>query len=136
MNWKLIVLLSMLGLGIGLATVWTIPSTIEPFFWLAAFIISALLIAKLAAGRHFLHGFMVSILNAVWVTAAHAAFFDTYSVTHPEYLEMTRTLSPDLAAHPILLLIPIGLISGILSGLLLGFFAWIASKLLNRNRNI
>jgi hypothetical protein len=36
MNWKLILQLSMLGLVMSLATVFLIPSSIEPAFWLAA----------------------------------------------------------------------------------------------------
>ena len=34
MNWKLIVQLSLFGLAMGVATVFWVPSTIEPIFWL------------------------------------------------------------------------------------------------------
>ncbi len=47
-NAKLIVLLSMFGLAMGLATVSFIPSTIEPAFWLTNFVVSALTVAKKA----------------------------------------------------------------------------------------
>lgn len=133
MNWKLIFSLSIFGLAMGLATVWYIPSSIEPFFWLAIFVVSAYFIAKHAGGRYFLHGLLTSLANSFWVTAAHAAFFYTYIVTHPEYLQMTNGLSPDLAGHPRRLMLAIGPITGIISGIVLGFFAWVASRLINRN---
>ncbi len=39
MNGKLILQLSMFGLAMGLATVFFIPSSIEPAFWLAIFVV-------------------------------------------------------------------------------------------------
>jgi hypothetical protein len=41
MNWRLIAQLSLFGLAMGIATVFFIPSTIEPLFWLVIFGISA-----------------------------------------------------------------------------------------------
>jgi hypothetical protein len=46
MNWKLIFQLSLFGLAMGIATVFVIPSNIEPAFWLVIFLICAYLIAK------------------------------------------------------------------------------------------
>jgi hypothetical protein len=41
MNWKLIAQLSCFGLAMGVATVFLIPSTIEPFFRLGIFVVCA-----------------------------------------------------------------------------------------------
>lgn len=130
MNWKLCVFVSILGLLMGMITISIVPSTMEPFFWLAVFLISAFLIAKYAPGKYFLHGFLVSILNSVWVTLAHMSRYDDYVAAHPEFLQMVQNLPPALGNDPRLLMVPIGLISGILSGLVLGLFCWIASKLI------
>ncbi len=46
MNWNLIFKLSLFGLAMGIATVYWIPSNIEPYFWLVIFIICAYAIAK------------------------------------------------------------------------------------------
>jgi hypothetical protein len=132
MNWKLIFLLSLFGLAMGLATVSLIPSTIEPFFWLGIFIICAYAIAKYAPGKYFLHGLCVSLVNSVWITAAHITMFYTYITTHPEYGQMTAGLPPDLAGHPRRMMLPIGIMSGIIFGIVLGLFAWIASKIVKR----
>ena len=61
MNWKLIFQLSLFGLAMGIATVFVIPSKIEPAFWLAIFLICAYVIAKRCAAGHFLHGLLLWI---------------------------------------------------------------------------
>jgi hypothetical protein len=132
MNWKLIFLLSLFGLAMAFLTVWFIPSTVEPFCWLTIFLICSFLIAKYAPAKYFLHGLFVSIINSVWITAAHATLFDQYIAGHPEFLQATAGLPPDLAAHPRRMMVPIGLITGLLSGVVLGAFAWVASKIFKR----
>ena len=67
MNWKIIFQLSIFGLIMALGTVQLIPERIEPFFWLAIFAFCAWVIAKVCSGKYFLHGFLVSMVNSVWV---------------------------------------------------------------------
>jgi hypothetical protein len=43
MNWKLIITLSLFGLAMGIATVFVVPSTVEPLCWLAIFVVCAVL---------------------------------------------------------------------------------------------
>src|ERR1700681_3162331 len=96
MNSKLILQLSLFGLAMGVATVFVIPSSIEPAFWLVIFVICAFVIAKRAAGRYFLHGLFVSLVNSVWITAAHIVFFDQYITNHrQEAAMMTAMPLPD-----------------------------------------
>jgi len=128
MNLKLCLLLSAFGLIMGIGTIYLIPSTTEPFFWLAIFLICAFLVAKHAPGRYFLHGFVVSIFNSVWVTLAHMSRFQEYAAGHPEYMKMVEGLPPGLSAHPLRLMLLIGPITGVIFGLVLGLFCWIASK--------
>jgi hypothetical protein len=128
MNWKLIFLLSLFGLAMAFATVYVIPSTLEPFFWLAIFIVCAFVIARYAPGRYFLHGLLVSITNSIWITAIHASLFYSYVANHPEYLQMTAGLPEALAAHPRRMMVITGPMIGVLSGLVLGLFSWVASK--------
>ena len=132
MNWKLIFLLSLFGLAMGFATVFVIPSSLEPLFWLVIFIICAYLIAKYASGKYFLHGLLVSIVNSIWITATHAALFYTYIANHPEYLKMAEGLPPMMAGHPRRMMAFTGPIIGVISGLVLGLFAWVASKLVKK----
>ena len=132
MNWKLILLLSLFGLAMGVLTISLVPSTVEPICWLVVFLVSAYLIARYAPGNYFLHGFAVSLVNAVWITAAHAAFFYQYVAAHPEFLLSTNNLPGTLKGHPRRMMIPIGAIAGVLSGVILGLFSLVASRIFKK----
>jgi hypothetical protein len=127
LNWRLILALSLFGLGMAFATVWVIPSKIEPLFWLLIFAACAFLIARLAPRRHFLHGFLVSLVNSVWITSAHALFASAYLANHAQEAEMLKTMPmPD---SPRLMMMMTGPVVGVASGLVLGGLAWLASRL-------
>ena len=126
MNWKLIAQLSLFGLAMGIATVFVISSNIEPLFWGGIFVISAYFIAKHCADRLFLHGLLVSMANSVWITASHILLFDRYVANHPE--EMAMMANMPLGNSPKLLMVFMGPIFGVVSGLVLGLFAVAAGK--------
>ena len=126
-NGKLILLLSLFGLAMAVATVFVIPSNIEPVFWLVIFIVCAVVIARQCTERHFMHGFLVSLANCVWVTGAHILLADTYLANHPQEAEMLAKMP--LPDSPRLMMLMTGPLVGIVSGLVLGLFAFIASKL-------
>jgi|ERR1035437_4024378 hypothetical protein len=130
MNWKLIIGLSLFGLAMAVATVFVIPSKIEPAFWLVIFIACAYLIAKNAPGKFFLHGFVLSLANCVWITSAHILWFNTYIVNHPQEAAMSAQMP--MPAHPRLMMLITGPMIGIISGLVLGLFAFIASKIVKK----
>jgi hypothetical protein len=127
MNWKLIVQLSLFGLAMGLATVYFIPSTVEPFFWLGIFAVCAYVIATRCRGRYFLHGLMVSIVNSVWITTSHILLFDRYIASHAREAEMMKSMP--LPNSPRLMMACTGPVIGVVSGIVLGLFAVVASKL-------
>ena len=132
MNWKLILYLSLFGLVMGIATVYWIPSNVEPFVWLVIFVISAILIARNCRRLPFVHGLLVSVANSVWITAAHVLLFDQYLANHPQEASMMQSMArPDLAREMMAVMGPV--IGGI-SGVVLGIFSLIAFKLVARNR--
>jgi hypothetical protein len=127
LDFKLIVLLSLPGLFMAFATVFFIPSKIEPAFWLPIFIFCAVVIARAGVPKPFLHGFLVSLVNCVWITTAHILLVDTYLANHAEEAAMLKTMpSPD---SPRLMMAMTGPVVGIASGLVLGLFSFIAAKL-------
>jgi hypothetical protein len=128
MNWKLILQLSLFGLAMGIATVFVIPSNIEPLFWLCIFVLCAYIIAKRVPAKHFLHGFFVSLVNCVWITSSHILFFNQYIANHPR--EASMMTSMPLPDHPKLMMALMGTVIGVISGIVLGLFAFIAGKLL------
>ena len=129
LNWKLIFGLSLFGLAMAIATVFVIPSNIEPFFWLIIFVICAVVIARTQPARHFLHGLMVGIVNSVWVTSAHILLFSTYVANHPKEAAMMKTMP----LSPRLMMGLTGPLVGVVSGIVLGLFAWVAGKFIRRS---
>jgi len=128
MNVRFCVLLSGFGLLMGIATIYAIPSYAEPLFWLGIFIITAYVVARYAPGKYFLHGFLISLLNSIWVTLAHISRFYDYIASHPEYMQMIQSLPPALAEHPRRMMLVTGPIIGVITGLVVGLFCWLASK--------
>jgi hypothetical protein len=117
----------MFGLIMAFATTFFIPSHIEPIVWLIIFVYCAYTIAKLCTGSYFLNGFMVSIFNCFWITSVHIIFSNTYLADHPQEVAMMANMPiPD---SPRLMMLLAGPLVGIVSGMVLGLFTFIASKL-------
>ena len=127
MNWKLILQLSMFALAMGIATVFVIPSNIEPFFWITIFLVCAYFIAKRCAHRYFIHGVVLGLVNSVWVTASHALLFNNYIANHAAEADMMKSMP--LPDSPRLMMAVVGPLIGLVSGLVIGLFVLIARKL-------
>jgi hypothetical protein len=127
MNWKIIFQLSIFGLIMAFGTISLIPEKFEPIFWLAIFVFCAYVIAKTCQGKYFLNGFCVSLVNSVWITAAHIFFYSTYVANHPAAAKMGQSMP--MQSHPRLLMLLMGPLFGIGFGLILGLFSFIASKI-------
>lgn len=128
MNWKLIFTLSLFGLAMAIATVSLIPNQVEPACWLIIFVICARLIARYAPGKYFLHGFVLSLVNSVWITGIHAIYFSTYMAHHPQMADMSAKI-PFLSDHIRRQQVVLGPVFGVVFGLIQGLFAFLASKI-------
>jgi hypothetical protein len=131
MNWKLIFQLSAFGLIMAFGTVSLIPEKVEFLFWLVIFILCAYIIAKNCTDKYFLNGFMVSIVNSIWITAVHVAFYKSYVAHHPD-MQQTAEQHPLIPDHPRLAMGIMGPFFGAGFGLVLGLFSFIASRLLRK----
>lgn len=127
MNWKLIFQLSLFGLAMAIATVYVIPSKIEPAFWLVIFLYCAYAIAKFAGGKNFLHGFLLGLANCVWITGAHVLLSERYLAGHAQ--EAAAMGQGPLASHPREMMLIVGPLIGIVSGVIIGLLALAAGKL-------
>jgi len=130
MNWRLIFMLSLFGLAMAIATVFWVPEKAEWAFWLAIFLINAYLIAKNAAGKYFLTGFMVSLVNCVYIVGAHVLFYATYMDNHPMMAQMGGHMP--MHNHPRLAMILMGPLFGIGFGMVQGLLAWIAGMVFKK----
>jgi hypothetical protein len=126
-NWKLILMLSLFGLAMGIATVFVVPSKVEPAFWLAIFVVCATLIARAGVAKPFVHGLLVSVFNSFWIIAGHEAFFDAYLAGHPQEAAMPTGGIPQR-----LFMVIFGLLIGVVSGHVLGLFSWTAARLMKK----
>jgi hypothetical protein len=124
MNGKLILQLSMFGLAMGVGTVFFIPSSIEPAFWLAIFVVCAYIIARTCPSKRFLHGFLLGLANCVWITSAHVILAGTYLANHVKEAEMMKQMP--IALSPQMLMLVTGPFVGVVSGILIGLLALLA----------
>lgn len=132
MNWKLVFGLSLFGMAMSIGTVFFISSGIEPIFWLVVFLVSALLIARKAPGRHFLHGLTTGIVNSVWVTSAHVLLFDRYIVSHPREAAMMSSMP--LPNSPRAMMTLVGPVIGVVSGTVIGLLALVFSRFVGHRK--
>jgi hypothetical protein len=132
-NRNLILGLSLFGLFMAIGTVFWISYNIEPLYWLAIFIYCAVVIARKCHSKFFLHGFLVSMMNSVWMTAAHIIFFETYIANHPQEVAMMEKFPLPYSMRISMLLT--GPAFGAVSGVILGLFCIIASKTIKRKKH-
>ena len=124
LNLRLIGKLSLFGLFMGIATVYFITTAIEPVCWALIFVFCAYQIAKYGSANYFLHGFLLGIANCFWITATHILLFHQYLSNHPQEVEMMAKMP--LQGHPRLKMLITGPVIGIISGLVLGLFSYLA----------
>jgi len=127
MNWKLIFALSLFGLAMAVASLFGL-GLFEFVIWLVIFIVYAWIIATRAPGKYFLHGFLVSIVNSVWITVIHVAFFSIYVRNNPQ---MVQGAPPGM--NPRVIMIAAGPVVGVILGVLAGLFAFFASKIVRNS---
>ena len=130
MNWKLLLKLSFFGLFMAIGTVFFITPIIELFCWLAIFIFCSYFIAKQTNGKYFQQGFVLSLINCVFVTSAHVLFYSTYIAHHPNEAAMSSQMP--LPTHPRVMMLIMGPVFGIVFGLVQGLFAFVWSKILKK----
>jgi hypothetical protein len=75
-----------------------------------------------------LFGLAIGIVNSVWVAGSHLPFFNQYIANHAREVEMMKTMP--LSDRPRVLMALTGPVIGIISGIVLGLFALIASKVM------
>lgn len=118
MQTKLILQLSLFGLVMAIGTVFVI-SAVEPFLWLPIFLVCAYVIAKKCEGKYFLHGFLTSLVNCVWIVGVHVLLFDAYAARHAA--EMAMMAQGPMATHPRLMMVLTGPLIGDVGGIGIGF---------------
>lgn len=126
MPWNLILKLSLFGLVMGVATVFWIPSNVEPFLWILIFLICAYVIGR-SSEKPFYTGVLLGLANCVWITTTHILLFGEYLGKHAREAAMMKSMP--LPDSPRLMMALMGPIVGMISGIVIGLFAVLAARL-------
>jgi hypothetical protein len=131
MNWRLILSLSLLGIVLGIASVFGFTSGREWLAWLCIGAYSAWKFATRSREELFLHGFYLGILTGCFSSVVQALFISTFLANNPRMVEALNALPHDL--HPAAVILIMGPIIGTVSGVVFGVLAVIIGKLVRRN---
>ncbi len=129
-KWKLIFSLSLTGIAMAIAGVFGWMGKIEPLIWLVIFVLYAIVIAKRIEDRFFLHGFLVSVINGVWIAIIHSLFFSTYMANNPDMVASYQKFPHSIPPQVMMLIV--GPIIGAGTGLVAGLFTYIASAIMKK----
>ncbi len=130
MNWRLILLLSLLAIVLAVASILGFVKSFEWLMWLIVGIYCGWQFAGRVTDDFFLHGFYLGILDGILNSTAKAIFFQTYLSNNPRLVDEISNLPQDLS--PQLVLLIMGPIIGAFSGVAFGVLAFLASKIRKR----
>lgn len=117
MDWKVIVILSGLGLIMGLLSVKGFTGKLEPFLWLLFGIAVSLVLSKNIDDRVFFHGLLIGLAWGALNGLTQSVFFDTYITNNPQLQEGFQKTTFMPARYFVLTTGPvIGLITGLVIG--------------------
>ena len=126
MNKKLILLLSFFGISMAfISTYWITSTTAELAVWFVILLTCAYSISRQCTEKYFLNGFTAGMICSFIVTATHIWLFNDYAFHHLERM----LLFGDLPLSPRTGMAAMGLGFAMLSGLALGLFSLMASKI-------
>ncbi len=130
MNWKLILLLSLTGIGIGFITVYFLPARYESFVSAPVFLLCTYLIVKYAKTWFFLHGLILGFLNTLLATIVRIVLSDTYLSNHPQDALQYAKMSEESGATVNQAMLLIGLFIAVISGITMALLALAGGKML------
>lgn len=134
MNWKIIILLVLLGVAIAAASLFgLVNSNYEWAYWLVAAIISGFVIAKSCSRSIFMHGVIVGLFSGILGSVIQSLFFDTYLENNKESLDGFKNITEALAPQYVILFS--GPFIGIAYGIVIGLIAIVFSKMASKKSN-
>lgn len=116
------------GVAMGILTLYFIPGRYEAVVGTPAFILCAWFIGRYAVSRHFLHGFLLGIVNSAIVTAIHVYFAGTYLTHHPSDAVQFEKMQRESGATPQQAIMLLGIVVALISGVVQGLFSLIGRK--------
>jgi hypothetical protein len=127
-NWKLLLSLTPVGVLMGVLTLYFIPGRYEAVIGTPSFIFCAWFIGRYAPARHFLHGFLLGIVNSAIVTSIHVAFVGTYLAHHAFDAMQFEKMHRESGATPQQAMVLLGVVVALIAGVVQGLFSLIGRK--------
>ena len=131
MNWKIVLVLSLLGVLIGIGNVFGLIMGIEWLVWLVAAVITAFVIEKTCSKLFVTQGFLTGFLQALFQGLVTAIFYQTYLAHNLEVLDEISKMPADIA--PEFYIIIASVLIGLVYGLFIGLVVFIIRKLSKKN---
>lgn len=126
MNWTIILLLSSVGLIMGLLSINGYTQKIEPFLWLLFGTIAALVLSRNTDHKIFLHALLIGLFWGVLNSIIQSAFFDQYLANNTNLQE--RFKQP-VFIKPRYFVLVTGPVIGLITGLFLGGLTLLLKKI-------
>src|SRR5215207_10091735 len=129
MNWRNIILFSLLSLPVTLLAIYGIipTATVEAIVWLALVLILAWLLRT--SPRPFLSGLVTGLLMGLWSHLLSIPLWDAYVANNPEMSAEILTGAAEKGMSLPTFMLVLAPTVGLMYGLVLGLLAWGASKL-------
>ena len=132
MNWKIIILLSLIGIAIAVGAIFGIVNSSYILVYMIIFaIVSGVIISRTCETAPFMHGVMVGLLSGIFGSMIQALMFDTYLKNNPSSLDGFKNITTNL--QPQFVLLFSGPFFGIGYGILAGLVALVLKKKTSRN---
>ena len=128
MDWSITIILSLPALIMGLLSIKGYTQNKELKLWLSLGLLCVIYIFFFVHGRPFFHLFFIGLLWGILNSSIQSIFYPTFIANNPKAAQGYSKLSKK--HNPRIIIILIGLGTGIATGLVFGAISWIAKKLL------
>jgi hypothetical protein len=126
MVWRLILRLALVGVLMGILSLFGLTGKIEWLYWVVFGLFTAYAIGRIVPEKPFQHGL---VTGCFWITSTliKVIFYDTYIRFNPDFVATYANVSGGIGKARIFMLITAPL-QAVMIGLLIGFVAWIISR--------
>lgn len=126
MNWKLILLVSLLGVLIGLVNLFGLVELNQWFVAIVWWLIAALILGRFAPQKYFGHGLWTGVIESLVSTILIYLFFDMYVANNPKVAAQMAQMPEGLDARTMTL---VSMLFGVvISGVVLGLLTLLSGK--------
>ena len=132
LDWVLIKKLSLLGVAVGVATVWGWVGSHVGLAWLLAALICAAAIGRHAPQAHFLHGLATGVYASLAAQMLQVIFFPVYMAHNLAHTADFNQLPIDFP--PRLFIVILAPFIAAASGMVLGGMSWAAARYFARSK--